>query len=148
MATRRRAGVAIDPSTVIVAMRDTQCRRRARARVGCAAVRITVPCHGPPARFVQRTIATRVWRSQLVCVMGAARPAPIDDGIVRRFTRGTEKPRGILWFGALSFWGHLRHLVSSAIAAESIDSRDWMTPDDPETLRSRIVRILGGGGQG
>jgi len=80
--------------------------------------------------------------------MGAARPAPIADGIVRRFTRGTENPRGVLWFGARSFWGHVRHLVSAAIASESIDSRDWMTPDDPETLRSRIARTLGGSGAG
>jgi hypothetical protein len=77
-----------------------------------------------------------------------ARPAPIQDGTVRRFTRGREQPRGVVWFGARSFWGHLRHLLSAAIASENIDSRDWMTPDDPETLRSRIGGILGGSAVG
>jgi hypothetical protein len=77
-----------------------------------------------------------------------ARPAPIDDRTVRRFTRGREQPRGVAWFGARSFWGHLRHLVSAAIASDNIDSRDWMTPDDPEALRSRIAGILGGSAVG
>jgi hypothetical protein len=76
--------------------------------------------------------------------MSTARPTPIQDGIARHFTRGTEQPRGVAWFGARSFWGHLRHLLSAAIASENIDSRDWMTPDDAETLRSRIAAILGG----
>jgi hypothetical protein len=80
--------------------------------------------------------------------MGAPRPTPIHDGIVRRFTRGRDRPRGVVWFGLRSFWGHLRHLVSAAIASENIDSRDWMTPDDPETLRSRIARTLGGSAAG
>ncbi len=50
----------------------------------------------------------------------------------------------MVWFGARSFWGHLRHLVSAAIAAENVDSRDWMTPDPPEVLRARVVEVLGG----
>src|SRR5262245_21086507 len=73
-----------------------------------------------------------------------ARPAPQADGVVRRFTRGTEYPRGIVWFGATSFWGHLRHLLTSAIATENIDSRDWMTPDEPRVLLKRIAGVLGG----
>ena len=40
----------------------------------------------------------------------------------------------MVWFGASSFWGHLRHLFSAAIATENIDSRDWMTPDEPRAL--------------
>jgi hypothetical protein len=43
-----------------------------------------------------------------------------------------------------SFWGHLRHLVASAIATEDIDSRDWMTPDAPSELCARVARVLGG----
>src|SRR5262249_13026272 len=39
---------------------------------------------------------------------------------------------------------HLRHLISAAIASENIDSRDWMTPDDPDELRARILELLGG----
>jgi len=50
----------------------------------------------------------------------------------------------VVWFGARSFWGHLRHFISAAIATESIDSRDWMTPDDPNTLVARITEVLGG----
>ena len=49
-----------------------------------------------------------------------------------------------MWFGLASFWGHLRHLVASAIAAEDIDSRDWMTPDDPLELNARVIDVLGG----
>src|SRR5215475_4898105 len=73
-----------------------------------------------------------------------ARPGPVAEGVVRRFTRGTEHPRGIVWFGATSFWGHLRHLFTSVIATENIDSRDWMTPDEPCALLARIVEVLGG----
>ncbi len=76
--------------------------------------------------------------------MSVVRPAPISDGVVSRFTRGRESPRGVVWFGARSFWGHLRHLVSAAIAAENVDSRDWMTPDEPEVLGARVLELLGG----
>src|SRR5512144_1503840 len=61
----------------------------------------------------------------------------------RRFVRGREHPRGVTWYGARSFWGHLRHLAASAIATEDIDSRDWMTPDDPQELVMRIAAELG-----
>jgi hypothetical protein len=52
-------------------------------------------------------------------------------------------PRGVVWFGLRSFWGHLRHLAASAIATEDIDSRDWMTPDNPHELVQRMAMILG-----
>ena len=76
--------------------------------------------------------------------MSAARPGPVVEGIIHRFTRGREHPRGVVWFGARSFWGHLRHLIASAIATESVDSRDWMTPDEPRALLARIADVLGG----
>jgi len=63
---------------------------------------------------------------------------------IRSFVRGTERPRGVVWFGVRSFWGHLRHFVASAIATEDIDSRDWMTPDPPHALMERAARVLGG----
>jgi hypothetical protein len=53
-------------------------------------------------------------------------------------------PRGVVWFGARSFWGHLRHFLASAIATEDIDSRDWMNPDPPEELARRVAAVLGG----
>lgn len=58
------------------------------------------------------------------------------------FRRGKGKPRGVRWFGARSFWGHLRHFAASAVATEDIDSRDWMTPDEPHELSLRIARLI------
>lgn len=73
-----------------------------------------------------------------------ARPGPMPAGVVRRFTRGTEHPRGVVWFGARSFWGHLRHFIAAAVATENVDSRDWMTPDAPEAFVARVSEVLGG----
>jgi hypothetical protein len=72
------------------------------------------------------------------------RPVPASAGVRSRFARGRERPRGVVWFGASSFWGHLRHFLAAAIATEDVDSRDWMTPDTPEELLSNVVRELGG----
>ncbi len=58
--------------------------------------------------------------------------------------RGKQAPRGVVWFGIRSFWGHLRHFVAAAIATEDIDCRDWMTADRPEILLARVNDILGG----
>ena len=69
-------------------------------------------------------------------------PRPSRRG--RGFTRGRQSPRGVVWFGLTSFWGHLRHFVSAAIATEDIDSRDWMTADEPQELASRVAGVLGG----
>jgi hypothetical protein len=49
-----------------------------------------------------------------------------------------------VWFGVTSFWGHLQHFLATAIATEDVDSRDWMTPDEPSDLLARIARELGG----
>ncbi len=62
----------------------------------------------------------------------------------RRFTRGRAQPRGVVWFGARSFWGHMRHFIASAIATEDVDSRDWMSADPPLLLASRVAERLGG----
>ena len=43
-----------------------------------------------------------------------------------------------------SLAGHARNLVASAIAAESIDSRDWMRPARAERLLAHVVQVLGG----
>jgi hypothetical protein len=41
-----------------------------------------------------------------------------------------------------SLAGHARNLVASAIAAESIDARDWMRPEPADSLLSYVVRVL------
>jgi hypothetical protein len=72
------------------------------------------------------------------------RPALADPTLVkRRFMRGRRSPRGVVWFGFRSFWGHMRHFIASAVATEDVDSRDWMTPDAPEVLAERVARVLG-----
>jgi hypothetical protein len=43
-----------------------------------------------------------------------------------------------------SLAGHARNLVASAIAAESIDARDWMRPARAERLLAHVVEVLGG----
>lgn len=60
-----------------------------------------------------------------------------------RFVRGAEQPRGVVWFGVRSFWGHLRHFLAAAIATEDVDSRDWMTADPPSELCTRVAEALG-----
>jgi len=59
--------------------------------------------------------------------------------------RGSEQPRGVVWFGVRSFWGHLRHFLAAAIATEDVDSRDWMTADEPLALNALVARALGAG---
>lgn len=72
-----------------------------------------------------------------------ARPAPAPPDAPRaRFTRGKRAPRGIVWYGFRSFWGHLQHFVASAIATEDIDSRDWMHADDPRQLARDLAAHL------
>ncbi|MDQ2646774.1 MAG: hypothetical protein M3020_23420, partial [Myxococcota bacterium] len=69
---------------------------------------------------------------------------PASGELRRKFVRGRVSPRGVVWFGVRSFWGHLRHFLAAAIATEDIDSRDWMNPDDPIDLTQRVAEILGG----
>jgi hypothetical protein len=61
-----------------------------------------------------------------------------------RFHRGAHAPFATRWFGITSLAGHARNFIASAIAAESIDSRDWMRPATPARLLSHVVRVLGG----
>jgi len=61
-----------------------------------------------------------------------------------RYHRGAHAPFATRWFGVTSLAGHARKLVASAIAAESVDSRDWMRPARPEKLLAHVVRVLGG----
>lgn len=66
---------------------------------------------------------------------------PKDDPALPR-ARGRRRPRAIAWYGFTAFWGHLRHLVASAIATENIDSRQWMIPESPDVLLGRVVEVL------
>jgi hypothetical protein len=59
-----------------------------------------------------------------------------------RFARGRRGPRAIAWFGFTSFWGHFRHLLATAIATDSVDSRQWMIPDSPRELLGRALAVL------
>jgi hypothetical protein len=68
---------------------------------------------------------------------GADSPAPLV------FHRGAHAPYATRWFGVTSLAGHARHFVASAIAAESIDSRDWMRPAHSEELLQHCTRVLG-----
>ncbi|HMI85826.1 MAG TPA: hypothetical protein VK550_17135 [Polyangiaceae bacterium] len=53
-----------------------------------------------------------------------------------------NRPRAVPWFGVRSFYGHLWHLVASAIATQDIDSRDWMHPDSPAGLTKSVARTI------
>jgi hypothetical protein len=64
------------------------------------------------------------------------------DGPVS-FRRGRDKPRAIAWFGFSAFWGHLRHLLASAIATDNVDSRQWMTPEPARETLARALSVLG-----
>jgi len=71
-------------------------------------------------------------------------PCPADTAESARVhcARGETYPRAIAWFGFTAFWGHLRHLLASAIATENIDSRTWMIPDAPAALLESVVAVL------
>ncbi len=58
------------------------------------------------------------------------------------FRQGAHPPFGIRWYGVTSLFGHLRNFASRAIAAESVDSRDWMRPNPPEELLEAAGSVL------
>ncbi|HRG95724.1 MAG TPA: hypothetical protein PLR99_05690 [Polyangiaceae bacterium] len=64
------------------------------------------------------------------------RPAPVV------FREGATAPYGIRWYGATSLWGHFRNLVSTAIAREAVDARDWMRPASPEETLRAVAEVL------
>jgi hypothetical protein len=59
-----------------------------------------------------------------------------------RYARGHRAPRAIAWFGFSAFWGHLRHLVASAIATDNVDSRKWMIPERGRDLLRRALAVV------
>jgi len=60
------------------------------------------------------------------------------------FKQGAHPPFGIRWYGVTSLFGHLRGFVSRFIAAESVDSRDWMRPDSPSALLDAVATRVDG----
>jgi hypothetical protein len=73
------------------------------------------------------------------------RPAPAEhDTAHGTFRRGRTAPKAVPWFGIRSFYGHLWHLVASAIATQDIDSRDWMHADSPAGLTKSVARTIDG----
>ena len=59
------------------------------------------------------------------------------------FKQGATRPYAIRWYGATSLFGHFRNLVSTAIASESVDSRDWMRPLDADQMLEGVLAVLG-----
>jgi hypothetical protein len=64
------------------------------------------------------------------------RPAPLV------FKQGAHAPYAIRWYGATSLLGHFRNLIATAIASESVDSRDWMRPLDAGAMCSEVTEVL------
>lgn len=65
-------------------------------------------------------------------------PAPL------RFRQGAHAPFGVRWYGITSLYGHFRKFIARAVAAEAVDSRDWMRAGDPATTLRHALRVLGG----
>jgi hypothetical protein len=71
------------------------------------------------------------------------KPAKAEHDMAHRtFRRGTTPPLAVPWFGVRSFYGHLWHLVASAIATQDIDSRDWMHADSLGGLTKSVARTI------
>lgn len=66
----------------------------------------------------------------------------------RKFLPSKKAPFAIRWYGATSLYGHFRNFISRAIAAEQVDSRDWMRPQPPEIMLDRVADVLGAKHQG
>lgn len=75
-------------------------------------------------------------RPPVVLVPRGDRPDPLV------FKQGAHPPFGIRWYGVTSLFGHLRNFVARAIAAESVDSRDWMRPNQPDELLTEAAKVL------
>jgi len=59
------------------------------------------------------------------------------------FKQGAHPPYAVRWYGITSLFGHFRNFIASAIASESVDSRDWMRPLGPNDLLANALRVLG-----
>jgi hypothetical protein len=71
-------------------------------------------------------------------------PAPLQHALPRHFVRGARAPYAIRWYGISSLYGHFRSFISRAIAAEQVDSRDWMRAEPPDVLLANVLQTLGG----
>jgi hypothetical protein len=59
------------------------------------------------------------------------------------FKQGAHPPYAIRWYGITSLFGHFRNFIASAIASESVDSRDWMRPLEARDVLANALRVLG-----
>lgn len=66
----------------------------------------------------------------------------------KRFQASKKPPFAIRWYGATSLYGHFRNFIARAIAAEQVDSRDWMRPSPPDVVLDRVSHVLGAKGPG
>ena len=58
------------------------------------------------------------------------------------YKQGAHPPYAIRWYGATSLFGHFRNFIATAIASESVDSRDWMRPLSPQELLENALKTL------
>ncbi len=122
-----------------VADRESRCKRLSRpSHDDGPAMLGNVP---RPARRAQRPHSDER-------VPDPTAPIPLsprgDEPVPLVFRRGAHAPYATRWFGITSLAGHARNFASSAIAAESIDARDWMRPATARELLSHIAGVLGG----
>lgn len=75
-------------------------------------------------------------RPPVVLLPRGDRPDPLV------FRQGAHPPFGIRWYGVTSLFGHLRNFVARAIATESVDSRDWMRPNEPDEMLEAAAKVL------
>lgn len=99
----------------------------------------------PSTSGEERTEARAVTESEAPSTSHHMRLEPRGEGIAPLvFKQGAHPPFGIRWYGVTSLFGHLRGFVSRFIAAESVDSRDWMRPDSPAALLDAVAKRIDG----
>jgi hypothetical protein len=139
------------PFRQTLADRERRCKRLSGATL--SEVRVFRVLTAPRARADRgRPAALYLGRREHGEGGGGAEPRDGPTRLVARgeappplvFHRGAHAPYATRWFGVTSIGGHARNFVASAIAAESIDSRDWMRPPAADEILSQVARVLGG----
>jgi hypothetical protein len=89
-----------------------------------------------PSEELESPPSSTLMRPPVVLLPRGERPDPLV------FKQGAHPPFGIRWYGVTSLFGHLRNFVARAIAAENVDSRDWMRPNSADELLAAAGRVL------